>query len=87
MFVVCLFTLFRAQIKRKLEGLLRTDKARFHALARDIAALSESLCVENEGVKTLSETRMGTKTVTDAKLLIHELEKLGNQSAGDPKYR
>ena len=76
MFVVCLFTLFQAQIKRKLRGLFLTDKDRFHALVPDIEALIERLCAENEGVKTLPETRMGVKTVTDAKLLIRELEKL-----------
>ena len=82
MIVVCLFTLLRAQIKRMLRWLLRTDKARFRELAPDIAALSERLNGENEGVKTLPELRMGTKTVTMAKLLIHELEKLGIRAPG-----
>ena len=83
MFIVFLsITLFGADIKFRLRGLLRTDKARFRALAPDIADLSERLCAENEGVKTLSETRMGTKTVTMAKLLIHELEKLGIRAPG-----
>lgn len=77
MFIVCLsITLFGADIRPRLRELLRTDKAKFRALAPDIAALSEKLCAENEGAKTLSETRMGAKSVNDAKLLIHELEQL-----------
>ena len=75
-FIVCLVTFFQAQIKFKLRRLFLTDKDRFHALAPDIEALIARLCAENEGVKALSETRMGVKTVTEAKLLIRELEKL-----------
>ena len=65
-----------------LKGFPFTDKARFHALVPVIEVLIERLCAENEGVETLSETRMGAKTVTDAKLLIHELEQLGIRVPG-----
>ena len=50
---------------------------RFCSMERQIERLLNRMCDENENVRSLSETRMSPRTVSDAKKLTRKFEKLG----------